>query len=73
MAYVSRDPFAREELHRERVYVGSTTGCDWCGSAKQTKGGRKYLYEYRLESDGGRTSTLRGLFCCKGCLQDYNS
>ena len=68
MAYISRDPFARSELHRETVDAGNAT-CDWCGSVRK---GNK-LYEYRTESDGGRTFPHEGLFCCKSCHDDYHS
>lgn len=68
MAYVSRDPFARVELHRETVSTtAAVTGCAWCGFAR--KGGK--LYRYRVESDGGRVSEDSHLFCSKSCRTDY--
>jgi hypothetical protein len=71
MTYVSRDPFARTELHRERVLGAGN--CSWCGQIRRTKGGTKYLYQYRTESDGGRKSEHGGLFCSKPCHDDYHS
>ena len=62
-SYVSRNPFAREELHKEFSHVGS---CDWCGQKKK-------LYKYRTESDGGRNSEHKGLFCSKACHNDYHN
>lgn len=70
MAMVNRDSFAREELHCERVYTEET--CTWCGQSLETRNGRKYLRQYRIETDGGRTSDIRGLFCCKACLDAYH-
>jgi hypothetical protein len=82
MAYISRDPFAREELHRETVDVTRTgESCSWCGQrrcpgarrrtlAAQT-GLRYFLYRYRVETDGGRTVPDQRLFCSKGCRESY--
>jgi hypothetical protein len=70
---VKRNPFAREELHRERVYVqNSLTTCAWCGQVKKTPSRRPYLFQYRAESDGGRTSNIRGLFCSESCRKSYH-
>lgn len=74
MAYVSRDPFARTELHREREYIAHALhGCTECGGYKETKRGRKYLFKYRTENDGGRSSEHRGLFCSRSCHNAYHS
>ena len=73
MAYVSRDPFGRTELHRKAVHVrkpiteAPVTGCAWCGSLN----GRGNLYRYRTESDGGRTFEDSRLFCSVGCRRLY--
>ena len=69
MAYVRRDPFAREELHLERQY--GSNYCSWCGCGRRTPKGREYLYAYRIESDGGRVSHLKGLFCGVSCMEAY--
>ena len=61
---VNRDPFAREETHREPV-EGS---CDFCGSSNRY--GK--VWEYRVESDGGRVQPIRGKFCSKGCMESYH-
>jgi hypothetical protein len=66
MAYISRDPFARTELHRQSVEVSG--GCDWCG--QQHKSGK--LFQYRTESDGGRENRHTGLFCSKSCHDAYH-
>lgn len=71
MPKISRNPFAREELHSTREYTAS--GCKWCGNTRQTKTGRKYLYRYEVQSDGGRVAQLCGLFCSVGCMRVYNS
>lgn len=73
MAHISRDPFARTELHRNPVtdYYGAT--CQWCGSkGKPLKHGGHRLYQYETQSDGGRTSVHAGVFCCKPCHDSYH-
>ncbi len=71
MTYVSRNPFAREELHKEREY-GALASCAWCGGQKVTPNGREYLFRYRVETDGGRKSGDRKLFCSLQCRRDYH-
>lgn len=66
MAYVSRDPFAREELHR-RFEPGAS--CAWCGG-KCGKGNG--AYRYRVETDGGRSFEDRKTFCSKDCRESFN-
>lgn len=65
MALISRDPFARTELHRENEY--GTAQCAWCGGRRYTQGGKSYLYRYRLESDSGHVAYDGRLFCSKTC------
>lgn len=31
MSYVSRDPYARDELHRTEIKPVPGRTCDWCG------------------------------------------
>jgi hypothetical protein len=64
--YISRDPFARTELHK--TAVKTTLTCDWCGQKR--KDGK--LYQYRNESDGGRTGYIPGLFCSISCMRSYH-
>lgn len=76
MTLISRDPFARQELHRRNVY--SSAGCKWCGMSRTTKPksgamGKSYLYQYRTESDGGRVYEGSNLFCCKSCKDAYEN
>jgi len=71
MTYVSRDPFARQELHRSHwsdKELAASASCDWCGH-RNAKGG---LYTYRIESDGGRVSEIQGKFCGITCMRAYN-
>ena len=63
---INRDPFAREELHRETV---EASGCDWCGQRRRS--GR--LFRYIVESDGGRSSPIRGEFCSVMCMRSYHA
>ena len=63
---VKRDPFAREEIHRRSE--GTSQTCHWCGQSRP--GGR--LFKYWVESDSGRVSYIRGLFCSIGCMRSYH-
>ena len=65
---VSRDPFARTELHRSIVYVAKSVTCDWCGNQRRNAS----LFRYSTESDGGRKFEHRGLFCSKPCHDAYH-
>jgi hypothetical protein len=67
--YISRDPFARTELHRETIPAYGNRSCDWCGNLNRA--GK--LFTYRTESDGGRKSEHRGAFCSKSCHDSYHS
>jgi hypothetical protein len=69
---IPRDPFAREELHRERVYLSSGYTCVWCGNVHETNAGKRYLFAYHTETDGGRRFEHRGLFCSKSCHDAYH-
>ncbi len=68
---VNRNPFARQELHRCNESVVSQS-CSWCGNVRKTRGGKFYLYRYRVESDGGRKWEDPHLFCSKGCREAYH-
>ncbi len=65
---VSRDPFGRTELHRESVKPAKHEGCKWCGNVN----GYATLFEYRNESDGGRTYQISGRFCSVSCMRAYH-
>ena len=71
MTFVSRNPFAREEIHRERITNASVSyailSCDYCGQSDRP------IYRYRTESDGGRVSIHRGRFCSKACHDSYHN
>ena len=69
MALVSRDAFAREELHRQPVHDNTWAGCDWCGGTNA----RGELYVYRIETEGGRTLPVSGRFCGEDCRKAYHS
>ena len=62
-----RDPFARQTITGKPVESNGKT-CDFCGS----KGKNGKLYQYTVESDGGRDNTVKGLFCCKSCMKSYH-
>lgn len=67
MAFISRDTFAREELHRDQG-PATPKGCWFCGMLNRFK----KLFVYRVETDGGRVNPIRGEFCCKGCMEAYH-
>jgi hypothetical protein len=65
---ISRDPFARSELHRETIdAMGST--CSWCGQVRV--GDKLYVYWTESDSRGGRR-THNGQFCSIGCHNSYH-
>lgn len=63
---ISRNVFARHELHRESVVASVRTSCDWCGARPHR------LFQYRRETDGGTTYKDQHLFCCVGCFRSYH-
>ena len=76
---MSRDAFAREELHRCRIYYPSYSfaaarGCWNCGQIKMSQ--RKkllYLFRYWIEPDSvtPRKFEIKGEFCCQACFREY--
>lgn len=75
MALVSRDPFARRELHRQVATVRQGTTCDWCGNVRMSrhKVPVPQLYTFITESDGGSKHRHHGMFCSKSCHDSYHS
>jgi hypothetical protein len=71
MAFISRNPFARQELHSKKVFTPQD--CGWCGQVKTDRDGHQYLYEYRVENDGGRKNVITGQFCCADCMRSYHN
>jgi hypothetical protein len=67
---ISRDPFARQELHRETIGAMGVT-CSWCGGSRPND----RLYVYYIERDGIRPNrhTLNGSFCSISCCRSYHS
>lgn len=65
---ISRDPFARTELHRraERA-ISALFGCDWCGQFRR----QYFLYRYYTETDGGCTHIDPNMFCSLDCRRAY--
>ena len=73
MTFISRDPFARTEIHRE-ITTGHIDGCSWCGNYvayNQVKRIGK-LFAYTVEHDAGRREPIKGLFCSIGCMRSYH-
>lgn len=68
MTLIRRFHFTREELHHRSVDPRVDERCSWCGSLS----GHDLLYEYRVETDGGSSSPLRGRFCSVSCLRSYH-
>lgn len=74
MAYISRDPFARQEIHRSAITDYHGAQCQWCGSlGRALKHGGHRLYRYETQTDGGRCFVHGGVFCCKSCHDSYHS
>lgn len=65
----TRDPFSRTELHSERIYTPAS--CAWCGNARNTRDGARYLYRFRIETDAGRIIEDNHLFCSRECRQTF--
>jgi hypothetical protein len=62
---LSRDPFARTTLMREKV---EPCKCYSCGLTA-----KKHSFKYWRESDSGKAPRIRDLlpFCGVGCFRDY--
>jgi len=74
---VARNPFARVELHAERVHSPQST-CTWCGGLRRTvRTGKTWLYRFSIEYDsigvrkGYFGPEANKLFCSRGCRSDY--
>lgn len=68
---VTRNPFARQELHASRVHDVAST-CHWCGGERLTaRSDTKWLYQYWVETDEGRTYMDEYLFCSRQCRTIY--
>ena len=73
MAFISRNPFAREELHRQHIparQLAYGMTCDNCGQ-RNAYGG---LFQYRTEGDANprRPGAHKGLFCSEACHDSYH-
>ena len=67
---ISRDPFARTELHRHKRFAkGQASGmaCKECGQPSESV----TLYQYSTETDGGRKFFHSGLYCSVGCFRAH--
>lgn len=67
--FVLRDSFARFTITKERLYHPVST-CAWCGQVALFRG-RRCLYQFVIEYDGGRDSPGSRLFCSYGCYSTY--
>jgi hypothetical protein len=64
---VDRNPFTREELHAERVYIPGAT-CFWCGGIRHTtKSDTNWLYQFWIETDEGKKYLDKKLVCSREC------
>lgn len=64
MALISRDPFARHELHREKA--PKDADCDWCCNKA------KWHYYYEEDSLRYNRGDVKGNFCSIGCMRCYH-
>ena len=73
MAIRIRNSFARETIVGRRITVdvnGQT--CEWCGSVRQrTETSQPWLYQFMVESDGGSTGNINGLYCSRSCVESF--
>lgn len=74
--HISRDSFARTELHKLKWRTERT--CKWCGQNKRDKRrgvpvGAPYLFVFRVLHDGGRVEHITGEFCSVSCMRSYHS
>ena len=65
--FISRNPFAREELWREN-YTPTDATCAWCGRLNRWR----KLFIYIILTDGGRHNTINGVFCSVDCMRSYH-
>lgn len=75
---VTRNCFAREELHKVRVHPADRlrAECAWCGAVEinplRTDGRPQHrIYRFEVQSDGGRVSVDRETFCARTCRAAY--
>lgn len=66
---ISRDPFARQELHRETIDAMGVT-CSWCGQPR--KDNKLYVYWTEHDSVQSNRRTHNGQFCSIQCHNDYH-
>lgn len=69
---ISRDPFARTELHAIRDYNVTPRGCSECGEYCRTPTRIMYLNQYVIEHDGGRKEEISGRFCSVSCMRSHH-
>jgi hypothetical protein len=68
---VSRNPFARHELHVTRVH-SPNEGCTECGNMRiVTQNGKTWLYQFWTETDEGKKYLDEKLFCSRECRAIY--
>ena len=71
---ISRDPFARTELHSSRDYSNLLgCGCAWCGQRPETPSSQPYLNRYWCEYNSGRRAEINGRFCSVSCMRSYHN
>jgi hypothetical protein len=69
---LGRDPFARQNIRRQRVN-GPRTDCKNCGGQCIDRHGGRYLWEFSVDPDSGRRYPIGdGLYCSVSCFNAYN-
>lgn len=66
---ISRDPFARQELHRETIDAYGVT-CSWCGQSRKDK--KLFVYYTERDSVQSNRRTHNGKFCSISCHNSYH-
>lgn len=66
MTLISRNPFAREEMHRELIPIEDRPTCSFCSQIA------KFRYFIEPDSVTYRRNDISGQFCSIGCMRSYH-
>lgn len=69
MALINRDPFAREEIHRETIETNES--CKFCGNTR--KSGKLFWYYILRDRINNRRANIGGFFCSISCMRAYHN
>lgn len=75
MGMISRDPFARNELHKKKVdyrYLSDGTKAPQECYNCDGQDGKGNVHVFETHSDGGRKYEIKGKFCSVSCMRQYH-